>query len=218
MRAAPGGDVLRDGASVLPTGRNIHSLDPYRLPSAAAAAAGAALADEVLRAHAAAHGGAAPQTVAVPLWGLDAIKTRGEAVGLVLGLAGAAVVRDATGRVVRFELRPLAALGGRPRVDVLVSVSGIFRDTFANTVDLLDDMFRRAAAADEDPALNFIRAHALEAAAADGGGGGGVASPYAPAAIRASRSSPDAAIASTMSLPPINSPPIYSCGMVGHAE
>ncbi|OSX68793.1 hypothetical protein BU14_2236s0001, partial [Porphyra umbilicalis] len=177
VRAAPGGDVLRDGPGVLPTGRNIHSLDPYRLPSPTAAAAGAALAEEVVANHAAAHGGRPPATVAVPLWGLDAIKTRGEAVGLVLGLVGAAVVRDATGRVVRFELRPLAALG-RPRVDVLVNLSGIFRDSFAHTVELLDDMFRRAAAAEEDPEWNFVRAHALAAAAdaaaaADGGGGGG---------------------------------------------
>ena len=61
----------------------------------------------------------------------------------------------------RFELVPLAELG-RPRVDVLANLSGIFRDSFANVVELLDDLFRRAAAADEPPEMNFVRKHALE--------------------------------------------------------
>lgn len=57
----------------------------------------------------------------------------------------------------RFELVPLAEMGGRPRVDVLCNMSGIFRDSFQNVVELLDDLFQRAAAADEPPELNFIR-------------------------------------------------------------
>ena len=57
----------------------------------------------------------------------------------------------------RFELVPLAELGGRPRVDVLCNMSGIFRDSFQNVVELLDDLFQRAAAADEPPEQNYIR-------------------------------------------------------------
>lgn len=64
------------------------------------------------------------------------------------------------GRIARFELIPLEELG-RPRVDVLCNMSGIFRDAFQNVVELLDDMFQRAAAANEDAELNFIRKHAL---------------------------------------------------------
>ncbi len=75
--SAPGGDLLRDGTSVLPTGRNIHALDPYRMPGAAAWARGQKAAEEILRQHREANHGVYPETVAVTLWGLDAIKTRG---------------------------------------------------------------------------------------------------------------------------------------------
>jgi magnesium chelatase subunit H len=75
--AAPGGDLLRDGPAVLPTGRNIHALDPYRMPSAGAWARGQLAAEEILKQHKQLNNGEYPQTVAVTLWGLDAIKTRG---------------------------------------------------------------------------------------------------------------------------------------------
>lgn len=73
----PGGDLLRDGPAVLPTGRNIHALDPYRMPSAGAWARGQVAAKEILKQHMEANNGEYPETVAVTLWGLDAIKTRG---------------------------------------------------------------------------------------------------------------------------------------------
>ncbi|KAL7508774.1 hypothetical protein ACHAXN_005850 [Cyclotella atomus] len=158
---APGGDLLRDGTSVLPTGRNIHALDPYRMPSALAWARGSSAAEEIIKQHKSSNNGAFPQTVAVTLWGLDTIKTRGESIAIVLALVGARPVKEGTGRTVNFELVPLNELG-RPRIDVLASLSGIFRDSFANVVDLLDDMFERAAMADESPDMNYIKKHALE--------------------------------------------------------
>ncbi|PNH01730.1 Magnesium-chelatase subunit H [Tetrabaena socialis] len=162
-----GGDLLRDGTGVLPTGRNIHALDPYRMPSPAAMARGSAVAAAVLQQHldAAVAGGDAaavgrlPETVAVNLWGLDSIKSKGESVAVVLALVGAVPVREGTGRVARFELVPLEQLG-RPRVDVLCNMSGIFRDSFQNVVELLDDLFARAAAAPEPDELNYIAKHA----------------------------------------------------------
>uniref|UniRef100_A0A0G4IDP0 magnesium chelatase n=1 Tax=Chromera velia CCMP2878 TaxID=1169474 RepID=A0A0G4IDP0_9ALVE len=166
---APGGDLLRDGPGVLPTGRNIHALDPYRMPSPAAWSRGQEIAKAVLEAEtrkALEEGRASdesplPETVAVTLWGLDAIKTRGESVAVVLALVGARPVKEATGRIVRFELLPLEELG-RPRVDVLCSMSGIFRDTFGNVVEMLDDLFKRAAEVDEPVEMNFIKKHAKE--------------------------------------------------------
>lgn len=161
VRAVAGGDVLRDGIGVLPTGSNIHALDPYRLPSTTAFISGRQIAESVLDEHREANGGAYPETVAVPLWGLDNIKTGGESVGMVLGFLGAEVVRDATGRVSRFELVALEKLG-RPRVDVVMNLSGIFRDSFEHVTNLLDDVFRRAASADESANENFVRKHAEE--------------------------------------------------------
>merc|ERR1712216_729696 len=116
---------------------------------AAAATRGAAVADAILKQHQDANDGAYPESVSVNLWGLDAIKTKGESVGIVLQLVGARAVKEGTGRVVRYELIPLSEMNGRPRVDVLCNMSGIFRDSFANVVGLLDDLFVRAAEADE---------------------------------------------------------------------
>lgn len=156
-----GGDLLRDGPGVLPTGRNIHALDPYRMPGIAAQERGAAAGAAIVKAHREANGGAYPETVAINLWGLDAIKTKGESVAMVLYMVGAVPVKEGTGRIARFELLPLEQLGGRPRIDCLCNMSGIFRDAFQNVVELLDDLFARAAAADEPPEMNFIRKHAL---------------------------------------------------------
>lgn len=156
---APGGDLLRDGAGVLPTGRNIHALDPYRMPSPAAYERGRAIAQQILTQHLQEHG-TYPETVAVMLWGLDAIKTKGESLGILLELVGAEPVKEGTGRTVRYELKPLAEVG-HPRIDVLANLSGIFRDSFVNIIELLDDLFQRAANADEPDDQNFIRKHVI---------------------------------------------------------
>jgi magnesium chelatase subunit H len=156
---APGGDLLRDGPGVLPTGRNIHALDPYRMPSPAAYARGKEIGQKLL-AQALAEQGDYPETMAVMLWGLDAIKTKGESLGIVLELVGAEPVKEGTGRIVRYELIPIEQMS-HPRIDILTNLSGIFRDSFGNILDLLDDLFQRAAAADEPSEQNFIRKHAL---------------------------------------------------------
>ncbi|MEG4025616.1 magnesium chelatase subunit H [Microcoleus sp. S13C4] len=156
---APGGDLLRDGAGVLPTGRNIHALDPYRMPSPAAYERGREIARKIIEKHVDEQGNY-PETVAVMLWGLDAIKTRGESIGILLELVGAEPLKEGTGRIVRYELKPLADVG-HPRIDVLGNLSGIFRDSFVNIIELLDDLFVRAAEADEPESENFIRKHAL---------------------------------------------------------
>jgi len=76
---------------------------------------------------------------------------------MVLHMVGARPVKEGTGRIARYELIPLSEMGGRPRVDCLCNMSGIFRDAFQNVVELLDDLFARAAAADEPESMNYIR-------------------------------------------------------------
>jgi magnesium chelatase subunit H len=156
---APGGDLLRDGSGVLPTGRNIHALDPYRMPSPAAYERGKEIAKKIIAQHLE-EKSTYPETVAVMLWGLDAIKTKGESLGILLELVGAEPVKEGTGRIVRYELKSLTEVG-HPRIDILANLSGIFRDTFVNIIELLDDLFQRAAEADEFPENNFIRKHYL---------------------------------------------------------
>ncbi|MFN5872189.1 MAG: magnesium chelatase subunit H, partial [Aphanizomenon sp.] len=104
---APGGDLLRDGAGVLPTGRNIHALDPYRMPSPAAFERGKEIAKKIIS-QSLDENQKYPETVAVLLWGLDAIKTKGESLGILLELVGAEPVKEGTGRIVRYDLKTLA--------------------------------------------------------------------------------------------------------------
>ncbi|NBU25191.1 MAG: magnesium chelatase subunit H [Gammaproteobacteria bacterium] len=165
IRPAYGADPVRAGAAALPSGRNIHGIDPWRLPTDLALERGRRTADILLERHRAANGGAWPRTVAQALWAMDTIKTEGEGLGVVLALVGAEPARDGQGKIFRFDLVPLARLG-RPRIDVLLDVSAVFRDTFQMSLDLLDELFRRAALADEPPESNFLRANtdALRAA------------------------------------------------------
>ena len=155
---APGADLLRNSA-VLPTGRNLYGFDPYRMPSAFAVADGRKQAERVLARHMAS-GAPLPETVALVLWGTDNMKTEGGPVAQVLALMGARPRMDALGRLAGAELIPLEELG-RPRVDVVVSLSGIFRDLLPLQVRLLAEAAQLAAAADEPVERNFVRKHAL---------------------------------------------------------
>ena len=155
---SPGNAVVRNPA-VVPTGRNIHGLDPFRIPSAAAQVSGARVVEDLL-ARLTKDQGALPETVALILWGTDNIKTEGEGVAQAMALLGARVISDELGKVADVALIPLAELG-RPRVDIVATVSGIFRDLMAMQAQLIDKAVRMAAAADEPVELNFVRKHVL---------------------------------------------------------
>lgn len=159
---SPGNDVVRNPA-VVPTGRNIHGLDPFRVPTAAARDAGERLMFELLE-RLTREQGALPETVALVLWGTDNLKSDGEGVAQALALLGAHVVLDELGKVSDVRLIPLAELG-RPRIDIVVTVSGIFRDLLNHQMGLIDKAVRLAAAADEPVGANFVRKHALAQAA-----------------------------------------------------
>jgi magnesium chelatase subunit H len=166
IRPAPGGDLLRS-MDVLPTGRNIHGFDPFKLPSAFAVEDGARQAQRLLDRHAV-EGNALPETVAMVLWGTDNLKTEGGPIAQALALMGARPRLDSYGRVTGASLVPLAELG-RPRIDVLITTSGIFRDLLPLQMKLLAEAALLAAKADEPADLNFIRSHALAHMAKHGG-------------------------------------------------
>ena len=165
-RPAPGGDLLRT-TDVLPTGRNLHGFDPFRLPSAFAVQDGARQADRLLARHAQ-DGNGLPETVAMVLWGTDNLKTEGGPIAQALWLMGAAPRFDSYGRLTGARLLTLEELG-RPRVDVVITLSGIFRDLLPLQTKLLAEAALLAAQADEAPEDNFIRKHALAFMAAQGG-------------------------------------------------
>jgi magnesium chelatase subunit H len=162
---APGADLLRN-PDVLPTGRNLYGFDPYRMPSPFAVADGRRQAERLLAKHLAT-GAAFPETLALVLWGTDNMKTEGGPVAQALALMGARPRMDALGRLAGAELIPLAELG-RPRVDVVISLSGIFRDLLPLQVRLLAEAALLAAQADEPAEQNFVRKHALAHMAALG--------------------------------------------------
>ena len=163
---APGGDVLRN-PDVLPTGRNLHGLDPFRIPSAFAVQDGARQADRLLERHRA-DTGRTPETVAMVLWGTDNLKTEGGPIAQALWLLGAEPRRDSYGRLAGAQLIPIERLG-RARIDVMLTVSGIFRDLLPMQTSLLAEAALLAAGADEPLEMNHVRAHALAYLAQHGG-------------------------------------------------
>jgi magnesium chelatase subunit H len=159
----PGGDPIRN-PDVLPTGKNIHALDPQSIPTSAAVQSAKIVVDRLLERQKIDNGGNYPETIACVLWGTDNIKTYGESLAQIMWMVGVKPVPDALGRVNKLELLSLEELG-RPRVDVVVNCSGVFRDLFINQMNLLDQAVKMAAEADEPLEMNFVRKHALEQAA-----------------------------------------------------
>ncbi|MGA1409699.1 MAG: magnesium chelatase subunit H [Prochlorotrichaceae cyanobacterium] len=155
----PGGDPIRN-PGVLPTGKNIHALDPQSIPTTAAIASAKVVVDRLLERQKQENGGVYPETIACVLWGTDNIKTYGESLAQILWMVGVRPVPDALGRVNKVELIPLEDLG-RPRIDVVVNCSGVFRDLFINQMALLDRAVKMAAEAEEPSEMNFVRKHAL---------------------------------------------------------
>jgi magnesium chelatase subunit H len=150
-----GGDLIRS-PDVLPTGRNIHAFDPFRMPTAFAMQDGAKQAQRLLDA-----AGDLPRSVAIVLWGSDNIKSDGGPIAQAMALMGAAPRFDGYGRLCGADLIPLAELG-RPRIDVVMTLSGIFRDLLPLQTRMLAEAAYKAATADEPCTENFIRAHALD--------------------------------------------------------
>lgn len=155
----PGADIVQNPL-VLPTGRNTHAVNPYSVPSPGAFSRAEFTANALLQRYQEEHG-RCPRAVALVLWGLDNIKTQGEGVAQALWLLGVRPVRDALNRVTEVEVIPLEELQ-RPRVDVVMTVSGIFRDLFAPTMTLLDKAVRRVAVLDEPFELNYVRRNISE--------------------------------------------------------
>ena len=156
---APGGDILNT-PDVLPTGRNLHGFDPFRLPSTFAVMEGAKQAEKLLE-RIKFDQGKLPESVAIVLWGTDNLKTEGCPIAQALWLMGAKPRFDSYGRLAGAELVPLEILG-RPRIDVMVTLSGIFRDLLPLQIKTLAEAALKAASADESEDQNFIRAHALK--------------------------------------------------------
>jgi len=158
--AGPSGSPLRGLVNVLPTGRNFYAVDPKAVPSRLAWETGCQLADSLLARYRE-ETGEWPSSVGLSVWGTAAMRTSGDDIAEALALLGVRPRWDeASRRVTGLEVISLAELG-RPRIDVVMRISGFFRDAFPHVVTLLDDAVTLVAGLDEDPADNLLRAHVL---------------------------------------------------------
>ncbi|MEM1294279.1 MAG: cobaltochelatase subunit CobN [Verrucomicrobiota bacterium] len=156
----PAGAPTRGRLDVLPTGRNFYSLDPRAVPTETAWKCGKTMADALLERHRQ-ETGEYPKSVALVIWGTSNMRTGGDDLAQALWLWGCEPVWDeSSGRVVDFEIVPVTLLG-RPRVDVLLRVSGFFRDAFGESMRLLATVPKRLAELDEPPEMNPLRASFL---------------------------------------------------------
>lgn len=164
-RVAPGpaGAPTRGRADVLPSGRNLTSIDPRAVPTRTAAAIGVRAADEVVRRYLQDHG-EPPRALVIDLWASASLRTGGDDLAQALWYLGVKPTWDPTSsRVTGIEILPLAALD-RPRIDVTLRISGLFRDIFESQIALFDMAVRRVAALDE-PAEDNPLAEARRAGA-----------------------------------------------------
>ena len=133
----PSGSPYRGRHDVLPTGRNLYAVDPRAVPTRAAFAQGVKLAEELIRRHLQDQGDY-PRSLVLDLWGSATMRTAGEEFAMALHLAGLAPRwDDGSERVSGFEITPLALLR-RPRIDVTLRVSGLFRDVFPGLAQLFE--------------------------------------------------------------------------------
>jgi cobaltochelatase CobN len=153
VEPGPAGAPTRGRADVLPTGRNLTSIDPRAIPTRTAAVIGARAADEVVRRYLQDHG-EYPRALVIDLWASASLRTGGDDLAQALAYLGVRPTWDkASSRVTGVEIMPLAVLD-RPRIDVTLRISGLFRDIFETQIALFDVAVRRVAALDEDAADN----------------------------------------------------------------
>ncbi len=157
IRPGPAGAPSRGRLDVLPTGRNLTTTDPRAIPTRTAARIGVRAAEEVIRRHLQDHGDY-PRSVFIDLWASAVLRTGGDDLGQALYFLGVQPVWDVgSNRVTGVEVIPLAKLD-RPRIDVTLRVSGLFRDIFASQIALFVSAIRLVRGLDEPPEWNPVAA------------------------------------------------------------
>lgn len=146
----------KDGLlNVLPTGRNFYLMDTQKVPTKEAYGIGSDLADQLIRRHINDFG-QIPEKVALNMISTDISKTNGEELSQVLNILGVRPVWNESGIVMELEIIPSEELN-RPRMDVIVRISGVLRDSYPELVSMMDQAVRMAAEVDEPDKLNFVR-------------------------------------------------------------
>ncbi len=156
VEPGPSGCPTRGRAQLLPTGRNFYSLDPDSIPWHSSWEIGRKMADQMLERYLEEHG-SYPRAIGMVVWATDTMKTGGDDIAYILWLMGLRPVWTGYGGRVRdLEVIPVSELG-RPRMDVTLRISGLFRDTFPNLVEMFDRAVRRISELDESDEENIMR-------------------------------------------------------------
>lgn len=148
VQAQVGNDPIRS-PNAIPTGRNFYTFDPRTIPVAYSDSIGKVLADNYIRDFKKNNNGKNPTKVAFEVWAVETIRHQGVQEAQILALLGVKIKRNKRGYVEGVELIPREELG-RPRVDVVMSSTGLYRDTFPMFFELLDDAFKLAAESPEE--------------------------------------------------------------------
>lgn len=148
------GDVMRN-PEIWPTGHNMYQLDPRAVPSESAVRRGAEIARNSVQLFYS-ETGSYPETTALVMWGIETARTQGETVGQILHYLGVRLGSRRNSFQSTYEIIPLAELG-RPRLNIVVTISGIFRDTFPNLIDDLHELFKQIALLDEPEDSNLFK-------------------------------------------------------------
>ncbi|RLF13295.1 MAG: hypothetical protein DRJ62_00095 [Thermoprotei archaeon] len=157
VEAGPSGALTRGRINALPTGRNFYAVDPRVIPTKAAWRIGVETAEKLIEFYRAKHG-RYPEAVGHWLWSLDAYKADGEQISQILYLMGVKPVWSSDGSVEGLEVIPLEELG-RPRIDNIVRISSILRDTMMCFVEMIDEAVKMVLELDEPPDLNYVKKH-----------------------------------------------------------
>jgi len=156
VKPGSGNDPLRNPEAV-PTGRNLYAFDPRRIPTKAAWEAGVQLADDLIGQYQVRHGGEFPDKFAFTMWSTETVLHFGVVEAQILRLMGLEPVWNAGGEVVDVAVTPRGELG-RPRADVVVTLTGLYRDNLPELTHLIGKAVELAY--DQDEADNAVRRNA----------------------------------------------------------
>jgi cobaltochelatase CobN len=149
-----GGDPIRS-PDIFPTGRNSFGFDPRLIPSSIACQRGSKIARTLLADHLQSHG-KYPESVSVVLWAFETMKTGGETIGQIFEYLGVKAAKHKSVWTTELEIIPLEELA-HPRINVIITICGIFRDTFPYHIDLINQAIALINNLDENSEQNFIK-------------------------------------------------------------
>lgn len=153
------GDPIKN-PEVYPTGRGMYGFDPRSIPTISAEVRGRKYADTLIRKYLEKYG-RYPESIGIVLWGFETMKTGGDTIATILSLLGVRLKHRKNPWFKDLEIIPLEELK-RPRIDVVVTICGIFRDTFGLHIELMNRAVDMVANLDEPVHMNFVRKHYLE--------------------------------------------------------